>query len=92
MISRRTQGTLELAEKHTPDVILLDLEMPVLDGLETARPSDENPGDVRPFSSLTATIGQGPSPLPRGRHGRMPHKALHSKDILGEIARGSGGR
>ena len=81
---------LELAEKHTPDVILLDLEMPVLDGLETARAlRDENPGDVRPF--ILGLTGHDPDralPLCRGAgmDGCLT-KPFTPEDILGEIAR-----
>ena len=34
---------IALAEKHVPDVIILDIEMPVIDGIETLRRLKANP-------------------------------------------------
>jgi DNA-binding response OmpR family regulator len=46
---------IELAEKEQPDMILLDVMMPVLDGYETCRRLKENPATSQiPVVMLTA--------------------------------------
>ena len=46
---------IEIARKETPDVVLLDIQMPEMDGFETARALRENPAlDAVPFVAVTA--------------------------------------
>lgn len=91
IIASDGREALDLAEKHSPDVILLDLEMPVLDGLDAARALREltsgNP--ARPL--ILGLTGHDPDrvlPLCReaGMNGCLT-KPFSAGNILGEIAR-----
>ncbi len=50
--------TLELAEENKPDIILMDVKMPVMNGFEAVKQLKANPNikDI-PVIALTATIG-----------------------------------
>jgi len=59
---RATNGRqlLDLAEKHVPNLIILDIEMPVMDGLETIQILRKDPRFQQlPILALTATALQG---------------------------------
>jgi CheY-like chemotaxis protein len=50
------QEALEMASRHRPSLIVIDLNMPVLDGLETVRSfrERERPGQEIPIVAITA--------------------------------------
>jgi len=50
------QEALDMARRHRPSLIVIDLNMPVLDGLETVKSfrERENPGEQVPIVSITA--------------------------------------
>lgn len=50
------QEALEMARRHRPSLIVIDLNMPVLDGLETVKNFRENegPGEEIPIVAITA--------------------------------------
>lgn len=50
------QEALEMAQKHHPSLIVIDLNMPVLDGLETVKNLRENegPDEQVPIVAITA--------------------------------------
>lgn len=50
------QEALEMARRHRPSLIVIDLNMPVLDGLETVKNlrEEERPGEEIPIVAITA--------------------------------------
>src|SRR5215211_6527975 len=50
------QEALDMARRHKPSLILIDLNMPVLDGLETVKNlrEDERAGEQTPIVAITA--------------------------------------
>ena len=50
------QEALDMARRHRPSLILIDLNMPVLDGLETVKNlrESEGPGEEIPIVAITA--------------------------------------
>ncbi|HEY0728445.1 MAG TPA: response regulator [Pyrinomonadaceae bacterium] len=50
------QEALEMARRHRPSLIVIDLNMPVLDGLETVKNlrETEGPGEEIPIVAITA--------------------------------------
>jgi CheY-like chemotaxis protein len=50
------QEALDMARRHKPSLIVIDLNMPVLDGLETVKNlrEDEGPGEQTPIVAITA--------------------------------------
>ena len=50
------QAALEIARQHKPSLIVIDLNMPVLDGLETVKSFREleGPGEEIPIVAITA--------------------------------------
>jgi CheY-like chemotaxis protein len=50
------QEALDMARRHRPSLIVIDLNMPVLDGLETVKSfrERENPGEQVPIVAITA--------------------------------------
>ncbi len=51
--AKNGKETVELAESESPDLILMDLKMPVMDGLEATRLIKEKTPDM-PIIALTA--------------------------------------
>jgi len=66
------QEGLELACSENPDLILLDMSLPVLDGWEAARQSQSRnrrkPGIRRRHPPRRHQIRRSPAPHPRARH------------------------
>ncbi|MCW5201614.1 response regulator [Desulfobulbus sp. US2] len=53
--AKNGQGALEAAEKHRPDLILLDIMMPIMDGYEACRQLKKNPVTAKiPVIFITA--------------------------------------
>lgn len=50
------QEALEIARRHRPSLLVIDLNMPVLDGLETVKSlrESEGPGEEIPIVAITA--------------------------------------
>jgi CheY-like chemotaxis protein len=50
------QEALDMAQKHRPSLIVIDLNMPVLDGLEAVKSlrEKESPGEHVPIVAITA--------------------------------------
>lgn len=50
------QEALEMARRHRPSLLVIDLNMPVLDGLETVKSlrESEGPGEEIPIVAITA--------------------------------------
>lgn len=52
---------VELAQKHKPDIILMDIRMPVMNGIDAARAIKQNTGTFHtPIIAVTASISQTP--------------------------------
>jgi DNA-binding NarL/FixJ family response regulator len=52
--ARNGQEALEMAKKHTPDVLVMDLQMPIMDGLKasTAIKQEHPAAQIIAYSSL----------------------------------------
>ncbi len=86
-VARNGQEALELATAQKPDLILMDISMPIMDGLEAARRIKEIPEicDV-PIIALTANAGQSFAKKARdaGCVGFL-EKPVQSKDLFRAI-------
>jgi CheY-like chemotaxis protein len=79
---------IEIARETQPDVVLLDIQMPEMDGFETARALRENPSlDEVPFVAVTALAMAGDREmiLEAGFAGYIV-KPIDPARLLGEIA------
>ena len=57
--ARDGQEAVSLAEKENPDVILMDISMPVMSGLDATRAIRDNPATRgTPIIALTAHVGK----------------------------------
>ena len=57
-VARNGLEAIELAKSHGPDLILMDVRMPVMDGLEATRRLREIPEFAQiPIIALTASTG-----------------------------------
>ena len=83
------QEALELAEKHRPDVILMDIRMPVMDGYEATRQIRENE-NLRhiPVIALTASpmALKGKNAVQDSFDGFLT-KPVRSSDLFRELSR-----
>lgn len=58
IVARNGQEAIELTKRHKPELILMDMKMPVLDGLEAARRLRDIPEFAKlPIIALTASAG-----------------------------------
>jgi CheY-like chemotaxis protein len=86
------QQAIELAEKHRPDVILLDLSMPVVDGYEVARTIRRQPRGQEPMLiALTGWVQERDKQKARDagfdHHVVKPTKASDLRGILSQAKR-----
>ena len=78
VVARSGPEALDLAATHKPDLVLLDLHMPQMDGFETAARLRKIPGlDAVPIVAVTANV----DPLLRGRLARAGFAGCISKPI-----------
>lgn len=88
-VSRAHDGRegISLAEKERPDLILLDIQLPIMDGYETARELRKNP-DVKatPIVALTsyAMAGDREKALAAGCTGYI-EKPINPKTFVDQI-------
>ncbi|MCW2849938.1 MAG: ATP-binding region, ATPase domain protein [Marmoricola sp.] len=78
---------IELASSHSPDLVLLDISMPVMDGLEALPVLRQ----VCPRAKVVMLSGFGPQEMARitadrGAHGYL-QKGRPMRDLLGELHR-----
>jgi CheY-like chemotaxis protein len=58
VVARNGQEAIELAQSHNPELLLMDMRMPVMDGLEATRRLRAMPGFAEtPIIALTASTG-----------------------------------
>jgi CheY-like chemotaxis protein len=86
------QQAIQLAEKHQPDVILLDLSMPVVDGYEVARTIRRQPRGQEPMLiALTGWVQERDKQKARDagfdHHVVKPTKASDLRGILSQAKR-----
>jgi len=81
------EKALQLVESLRPDLVLMDLQMPVMDGLEATRRIRQRFPDVR---VILVTLHENPDVRPAceaaGAHGYVPKRRL-VKDLAAEIRR-----
>jgi DNA-binding NarL/FixJ family response regulator len=67
VVGRAADGSqaVELARRLAPDVVLMDLSMPVLDGFGATEQITDGPGDVR---VLVLTGSEDPADVAKARH------------------------
>ena len=53
--AKNGQEAVEMAEKNTYDIVLMDIKMPIMDGLEATKAIKEKFPDL-PIIALTATL------------------------------------
>jgi CheY-like chemotaxis protein len=83
------QAALQLIERSRPDILLLDLDMPVLDGFATVRKIRENPNLASlPVIAVTAYAMQGDREkvLSSGFDGYLS-KPIQSRGLFEELDR-----
>ncbi len=59
LTATRGEVALELAETHFPDVVLLDIHMPGMSGVDVARRLPRHPDGRRPFVIATTGLPSG---------------------------------
>jgi CheY-like chemotaxis protein len=68
-LARNGLAALQLAQDEAPDVVLLELRLPGMDGWEVVRRLREQPGEKMPFCiALTSCSAEGSPSVARGRH------------------------
>ena len=78
---------LKMAEEHRPDVILMDIVMPGMDGIEVARlAAQKHPGLRIMFITGFAAVALNPdSKAPKDA--KVLSKPFHLKDLVAEVER-----
>jgi CheY-like chemotaxis protein len=83
------QEALDLLQKSLPEILLIDLDMPVLDGFATVRRIRENPAFASlPVLAVTAYAMQGDREkvLTSGFDGYLS-KPVNARELMGEMDR-----
>jgi two-component system chemotaxis response regulator CheY len=79
------EAALEMAERARPDLILLDMLMPVMDGWTFARAYRERPGPHAPIVVLTALNNAAESAADVAAHAYVG-KPFELEDVLGVVS------
>lgn len=90
-VSEATDGqeALERVEAQRPDVILLDMRMPVMDGWEFARTYRQRPGPHAPIVIVTAALDVAKDAKEIGADGFLA-KPFQLDDLLDLVQRHAG--
>ena len=77
LTARDGMDALTLLQEHTPDIILLDIEMPRMDGYEVAAHVRNDPrlNDI-PIVMITSRVGEKHRARHRARRQRLPRQTL----------------
>ena len=81
VVGRAADGSqaVELARRLEPDVVLMDLSMPVLDGFGATEEITDGPGDIR---VLVLTGSEDPADVAKARHAGAT--GYLTKDLIAE--------
>ena len=82
-------AALDLVGQIDPDVILLDMRMPVMDGWEFARQYRERPGPHAPIIVVTAAVDAADRAAQIGADGYLP-KPFELDDLLDLVGQHTG--
>ncbi|MCP4686681.1 MAG: response regulator, partial [Desulfobacterales bacterium] len=83
------QEAILLAEEYRPDAIIMDIRMPVMDGVEATKRLKENPKTMdAPIIALTASVRSSDknNMLKIGMDGYLA-KPVRTRELLGELSR-----
>lgn len=87
LVARNGVEAIATARRFHPDVILLDIEMPLMDGIETARNLRGN-GDTLDIPIIMVTQHCGPGELEKAFEGGCNDyvaKPVHKPELLAKI-------
>ena len=84
IVAEHGQEALDRMRDFTPDVILLDMRMPIMDGGTFARMYRQQPGPLAPIIALTATADAARVALEIGAAACVP-KPFGVRDLLNTI-------
>jgi PAS domain S-box-containing protein len=89
IVARNGQEAVELAERHAPDLILMDIRMPIMDGLEATMRIRSIPSTSEiPIVALTASAGADSEErcLAAGCTAHLP-KPIQTRELFGLLRR-----